>query len=108
MKISKTKIYIPIKHLSCPVVDNAFALLDNVRCKKKYRAIPQKRFGARNIHLLICLQIYVMFTKSTKGIMKGALEGIFKTHSFICLTSSIKFRGHAIFSIIRLRTLKGY
>ena len=37
--------------------------------------------------------------------MKGALVGIFKTHSFLRSTSSIKFRGHVIFSIISLRIL---
>ena len=37
--------------------------------------------------------------------MKEALVGIFKTHSFIRSTSFIKFRGHAIFSIISLRIL---
>ena len=59
-----------------------------------------------NLFTNIC-DVYQV-NKSTSGNMKVALEGIFKTHSFICLTSSIKFRGHAIFSIIRLRTLEGY
>ena len=78
--------------------------------QKKHRGIPQKRFGARKIHLLICLQICDIYqvNKSTSGNMKGALVGIFKTSSFLLSTCSIKFRGHEIFSIVSLRILEGY
>ena len=58
-KISKIKIYIPIKfkYLSCPVIGNVWIVGWCAVQKKNSRAIPQRRFGARKIHLLIRSQI---------------------------------------------------